>query len=86
MMSKNVLVLKFISLRKDFYSRLNKGRTQCTRLPLYVGSGRGECRLALPQFMKRLLPSLDEECVKLLYVLVLKFCIVGEALGLKLDR
>ncbi|RXH80832.1 hypothetical protein DVH24_004746 [Malus domestica] len=38
-----------------------KGRTQCTRLPLYAGSGRGECRLALPPFMERLLPSLEPE-------------------------
>ncbi|RXH96715.1 hypothetical protein DVH24_009219 [Malus domestica] len=37
------------------------GRTQCTRLPLYAGSGRGECRLALPPFMERLLPSLEPE-------------------------
>ncbi|RXI09186.1 hypothetical protein DVH24_023347 [Malus domestica] len=34
---------------------------QCTRLPLYAGSGRGECRLALPPFMERLLPSLEPE-------------------------
>ncbi|RXH70372.1 hypothetical protein DVH24_007628 [Malus domestica] len=40
---------------------LIKGRTQCTRLPLYAGSGRGECRLALPPFMERLLPSLEPE-------------------------
>ncbi|RXH89126.1 hypothetical protein DVH24_006104 [Malus domestica] len=33
----------------------------CTRLPLYAGSGRGECRLALPPFMERLLPSLEPE-------------------------
>ncbi|KAM1972940.1 hypothetical protein ACFX1X_019688 [Malus domestica] len=39
----------------------DKGRTQCTRLPLYAGSGRGECRLALLPFMKRLLPSLEPE-------------------------
>ncbi|RXH74575.1 hypothetical protein DVH24_029296 [Malus domestica] len=38
-----------------------KRRTQCTRLPLYAGSGRGECRLALPPFMERLLPSLEPE-------------------------
>ncbi|KAM2667021.1 hypothetical protein EV2_018767 [Malus domestica] len=38
-----------------------KGRSQCTRLPLYAGSGRGECRLALPPFMERLLPSLEPE-------------------------
>ncbi|RXH83205.1 hypothetical protein DVH24_003703 [Malus domestica] len=38
-----------------------KGHTQCTRLPLYAGSGRGECRLALPPFMERLLPSLELE-------------------------
>ncbi|CAN6720769.1 unnamed protein product [Malus baccata var. baccata] len=38
-----------------------KCRTQCTRLPLYAGSGRGECRLALPPFMERLLPSLEPE-------------------------
>ncbi|RXI07649.1 hypothetical protein DVH24_005422 [Malus domestica] len=38
-----------------------KGRTQCTRLLLYAGSGRGECRLALPPFMERLLPSLEPE-------------------------
>ncbi|CAN6704747.1 unnamed protein product [Malus baccata var. baccata] len=38
-----------------------KGRTQCTRLPLYAGSGRGKCRLALPPFMERLLPSLEPE-------------------------
>ncbi|KAM0961784.1 hypothetical protein ACFX2I_021000 [Malus domestica] len=38
-----------------------KGRTQCTRLPLYARSGRGECRLALPPFMERLLPSLEPE-------------------------
>ncbi|RXH69245.1 hypothetical protein DVH24_037029 [Malus domestica] len=38
-----------------------KGRTQCTRLPLYAGFGRGECRLALPPFMKRLLPCLEPE-------------------------
>ncbi|CAN6683506.1 unnamed protein product [Malus baccata var. baccata] len=35
--------------------------TPCTRLPLYAGSGRGECRLALPPFMERLLPSLKPE-------------------------
>ncbi|RXH90604.1 hypothetical protein DVH24_035368 [Malus domestica] len=34
---------------------------QCTRLLLYAGSGRGECRLALPLFMERLLPSLEPE-------------------------
>ncbi|RXH83107.1 hypothetical protein DVH24_003605 [Malus domestica] len=34
---------------------------QCTRLPLYAGSGRGECRLVLPPFMERLLPSLEPE-------------------------
>ncbi|RXH75980.1 hypothetical protein DVH24_042767 [Malus domestica] len=34
---------------------------KCTRLPLYAGSGRGECRLALPPFMERLLPSLEPE-------------------------
>ncbi|RXH95074.1 hypothetical protein DVH24_024758 [Malus domestica] len=38
-----------------------KGRTQCTRFPLYAWSGRGECRLALPPFMERLLPSLEPE-------------------------
>ncbi|CAN6725643.1 unnamed protein product [Malus baccata var. baccata] len=38
-----------------------KGRTQCTRLPLYAGSGKGECQLALPPFMERLLPSLEPE-------------------------
>ncbi|TQD69172.1 hypothetical protein C1H46_045295 [Malus baccata] len=38
-----------------------KGRTQCTRLPLYAGSRRGECRLTLPPFMERLLPSLEPE-------------------------
>ncbi|RXH70246.1 hypothetical protein DVH24_007502 [Malus domestica] len=38
-----------------------KGRTQCTRLPLYARSRRGECRLTLPPFMKRLLPSLEPE-------------------------
>ncbi|RXH87947.1 hypothetical protein DVH24_037592 [Malus domestica] len=37
------------------------GCTQCTRLPLYAGFGRGECRLALPPFMERLLPSLEPE-------------------------
>ncbi|RXH73447.1 hypothetical protein DVH24_016269 [Malus domestica] len=36
-------------------------RTQCIRLPLYAGSGRGECRLALPPFMERGLPSLEPE-------------------------
>ncbi|RXI07593.1 hypothetical protein DVH24_005366 [Malus domestica] len=36
-------------------------RTQCTRLPLYAGSVRGECRLAFPPFMERLLPSLEPE-------------------------
>ncbi|RXH91485.1 hypothetical protein DVH24_020508 [Malus domestica] len=41
--------------------QLDKCRTQCTRLPLYAGSGRGECRLALPPFMERLLPSLEPE-------------------------
>ncbi|CAN6723803.1 unnamed protein product [Malus baccata var. baccata] len=40
---------------------IDLGRTQCTRLPLYAGSGRGECRLALPPFMERLLPSLEPE-------------------------
>ena len=40
---------------------VGEGRTQCTRLPLYAGSGRGECRLALPPFMERLLPSLEPE-------------------------
>ncbi|CAN6583925.1 unnamed protein product [Malus baccata var. baccata] len=29
------------------------------KLPLYAGSGRGECRLALLPFMERLLPSLE---------------------------
>ncbi|TQE11593.1 hypothetical protein C1H46_002795 [Malus baccata] len=38
-----------------------KDRTQCTRLPFYAGSGRDECRLALPPFMERLLPSLEPE-------------------------
>ncbi|RXH77558.1 hypothetical protein DVH24_023832 [Malus domestica] len=42
-------------------TKVNSGRTQCTRLPLYAGSGRGECRLALPPFMRRLLPSLEPE-------------------------
>ncbi|RXH78479.1 hypothetical protein DVH24_001997 [Malus domestica] len=37
------------------------GRTQCTRLPFYAGSGRGECRLAFSPFMERLLPSLEPE-------------------------
>ncbi|RXH80903.1 hypothetical protein DVH24_004817 [Malus domestica] len=41
--------------------KIHKGRTQCTRLPLYARSGRGECRLALPPFMERLLPSLKPE-------------------------
>ncbi|RXH84778.1 hypothetical protein DVH24_040126 [Malus domestica] len=41
--------------------RVLLGRTQCTRLPLYAWSGRGECRLALPPFMERLLPSLEPE-------------------------
>ncbi|RXH90694.1 hypothetical protein DVH24_035458 [Malus domestica] len=40
---------------------IKKGRTQCTRLPLCAGSGRGECRLALPPFMERLLPSLEPD-------------------------
>ncbi|RXI06412.1 hypothetical protein DVH24_018454 [Malus domestica] len=35
--------------------------TKCTRLPLYAGSGRGKCRLALSPFMERLLPSLEPE-------------------------
>ncbi|RXI06138.1 hypothetical protein DVH24_018180 [Malus domestica] len=34
-----------------------KGRTQCTRLPLYAGSGRGECRLALPPFYGEAAPK-----------------------------
>ncbi|RXH95010.1 hypothetical protein DVH24_024694 [Malus domestica] len=34
---------------------------KCTRLPLYAGSGRGECRLALPPFMEKLLPSFEPE-------------------------
>ncbi|RXH69374.1 hypothetical protein DVH24_037158 [Malus domestica] len=42
-------------------STRSKGRTQCTRLPLYAGSGRCECRLALPPFIERLLPSLEPE-------------------------
>ncbi|KAM2051223.1 hypothetical protein ACFX16_032865 [Malus domestica] len=42
-------------------TRKKKGRTQCTRLTLYARSGRGECRLALPPFMERLLPSLEPE-------------------------
>ncbi|RXH99362.1 hypothetical protein DVH24_011687 [Malus domestica] len=41
--------------------KVGGGRTQCTRLPLYAGSGRGECRLTLPPFMERLLPSLEPE-------------------------
>ncbi|RXH81577.1 hypothetical protein DVH24_034998 [Malus domestica] len=36
-------------------------RTQCAKLLLYAGSGRGEYRLALPPFMERLLPSLEPE-------------------------
>ncbi|RXH71586.1 hypothetical protein DVH24_018941 [Malus domestica] len=48
-------------LRSMQDKRKKKGRTQCTRLPLYAGSGRGECRLALPPFMERLLPSLEPE-------------------------
>ncbi|RXH77287.1 hypothetical protein DVH24_023561 [Malus domestica] len=52
-----VLGFYSLSLRAFFGS----SRTQCTRLPLYAGSGRGECRLALPPFMKRLLPSLEPE-------------------------
>ncbi|RXH90114.1 hypothetical protein DVH24_032471 [Malus domestica] len=43
------------------YSLSFRSRTQCTRLPLYAGSGRGECRLALPPFMERLLSSLEPE-------------------------
>ncbi|CAN6569131.1 unnamed protein product [Malus baccata var. baccata] len=39
----------------------NEQSRVCTRLPLYAGSGRGECRLALPPFMERLLPSLEPE-------------------------
>ncbi|RXH94185.1 hypothetical protein DVH24_023869 [Malus domestica] len=45
----------------SFSTCKHKGRTQCTRLPLYAGSGRSECRLALPPFMERLLPSLEPE-------------------------
>lgn len=37
--------------------KLPKGRTQCTRLPLYAGSGRGECRLALPPFYGEAAPK-----------------------------
>ncbi|RXH94934.1 hypothetical protein DVH24_024618 [Malus domestica] len=47
--------------REQHTHPLYKGRTQCTRLSLYGGSGRGKCRLALPPFMKRLLPSLEPE-------------------------
>ncbi|CAN6691655.1 unnamed protein product [Malus baccata var. baccata] len=49
------------SFKPSFLEYYHKGRTQCTRLPLYAGSGRGECRLALPPFMERLLPSLEPE-------------------------
>ncbi|RXI06509.1 hypothetical protein DVH24_025645 [Malus domestica] len=52
---------KEIPSGEPFLQRLKTGRTQCTRLPLYAGSGRGECRLALPPFMERLLPSLEPE-------------------------
>ncbi|RXH84719.1 hypothetical protein DVH24_033003 [Malus domestica] len=31
------------------------------KAPAYTWSGRGECRLALPPFMERLLPSLEPE-------------------------
>ncbi|RXH74134.1 hypothetical protein DVH24_021314 [Malus domestica] len=34
---------------------------KCTKLPLYAGSGRGECRLTLPPFIERMLPSLEPE-------------------------
>ncbi|TQD73601.1 hypothetical protein C1H46_040882 [Malus baccata] len=51
-------VTTLILLTPPEYLR-NGRRTQCTRLPLYAGSGRGECRLALPPFMERLLPSLE---------------------------
>ncbi|XP_050130716.1 uncharacterized protein LOC126607240 isoform X1 [Malus sylvestris] len=46
---------------KKASSLSKKGRTQCTRLPLYAGSERGECRLTLSSFMERLLPSLEPE-------------------------
>ncbi|RXH85544.1 hypothetical protein DVH24_009365 [Malus domestica] len=36
---------------------ITKGRTQCTRLPLYARSGRGECRLALPPFYGETAPK-----------------------------
>ncbi|CAN6539923.1 unnamed protein product [Malus baccata var. baccata] len=52
--------ISLVIYRPNFF-RDPYGRTQCTRLPLYAGSGRGECRLALPPFMERLLPSLEPE-------------------------
>ncbi|RXH96141.1 hypothetical protein DVH24_008641 [Malus domestica] len=42
------------SLRFEFRKekKIRRSRTQCTRLPLYAGSGRGECRLALPHLWR----------------------------------
>ncbi|RXH91242.1 hypothetical protein DVH24_020265 [Malus domestica] len=41
----------------NIYSKDNACRTQCTRLPLYAGSGRGECRLALLPFYGEAAPK-----------------------------
>ncbi|RXH72642.1 hypothetical protein DVH24_012326 [Malus domestica] len=44
--------------RQQFQGQLGvSGRTQCTRLPLYARSGRGECRLALPPFYEEAAPK-----------------------------
>ncbi|RXH85360.1 hypothetical protein DVH24_042128 [Malus domestica] len=62
--TESLASLKLVSLTMESEKALQKdleSRTQCTRLPLYAGSGRGECRLALPPFMERLLPSLEPE-------------------------
>ncbi|RXH82362.1 hypothetical protein DVH24_036703 [Malus domestica] len=36
-------------------------RSRVHKVSALAGSGRGECRLALPPFMERLLPSLEPE-------------------------
>ncbi|CAN6698022.1 unnamed protein product [Malus baccata var. baccata] len=57
----SVIYVRFKAAASEVTLMILLGRTQCTRLPLYAGSGRGECRLALPPFMERLLPSLEPE-------------------------
>ncbi|CAN6584816.1 unnamed protein product [Malus baccata var. baccata] len=57
MMSYRQANLKQRYWASSLYIYKKKGRTQCTRLPLYAGSGRGECRLALPPFYGEAAPK-----------------------------